>query len=180
MKCCKGSVVFLLAFLWLLLLSACGTTAVRNSAPAAQAVSVPAETEPETVQTSSAAYAKDAIHKAANRGDLEAVREILASGTDPDARDSYGGTALHAAMFQDNMEIVQLLIDHGYDVNAQGSSNGYTPLHDAVWAGNLAAAEILIKNGADLSIQNREGQTPAEKARTEGKTDLYEYLSNVK
>ena len=122
-------------------------------------------------------YASDELHKAANQGDIERVKAILSTKVDVDARDSFGGTALHAAMFQDNMEIVKLLIDYGFDVNAKGTSNGYTPLHDSVWAGNLPAAKLLIENGADPSIQNNEGQTPAEKAEAEGKQELYQYLS---
>ncbi len=159
-----------------LLLSACGASSAAarpnsTQAPSGSAASAPSE--------SAAAYAKDELHKAANSGDLEKVKAILDSGVDVDARDSFGGTALHAAMFQDDMEIVRVLIDHGFDVNAQGSANGFTPLHDAVWADNLPAAKLLIENGADPSIRNKDGQTPAEKAETEGKTDLYEVLSKA-
>ncbi|MCH4889213.1 ankyrin repeat domain-containing protein [Acidaminobacter sp. JC074] len=106
-----------------------------------------------------------AIHKASYTGDIDLVKELLESPQDVDVRDSFGGTALHAAMFQDNMEIVSLLIENGYDVNAQGSSNGFTPLHDAVWAGNIEAAKLLLESGADLSIKNKDGQTPLDKAK---------------
>jgi ankyrin repeat protein len=39
------------------------------------------------------------LHKAAYSGDVSKVREILQKGVNPDDRDSFGGTALHAAMF---------------------------------------------------------------------------------
>jgi ankyrin repeat protein len=130
--------------------------------------------------SSTLAYAPDELHKAAGQSDIEKVKEILSTKVDVDARDSFGGTALHAAMFQNDMQIVKLLIDYGFDVNAKGVSNGYTPLHDSVWADNLPAARLLIENGADLSIKNNEGQTPAEKAKAEGKQELYEYLSQMK
>jgi len=74
------------------------------------------------------------LHKAAYNGDVTKVREILQKGVNPDDRDSFGGTALHAAMFQKNMQIVRLLLEYKFDVNAVGPKNGYTPLHDAVWA----------------------------------------------
>lgn len=174
----RSSKRLLLSFLSVLclLFSACGASsdaARPNSiqASSGSAVSAPAE--------SAGTHAKDALHKAANGGDLKKVKAILDSGVDVDARDSFGGTALHAAMFQENLEIIQMLIDYGFDVNAQGSANGFTPLHDAVWADNLAAAEILIENGADPSIRNKDSQTPAEKAKAEGKTDLYEILSEA-
>jgi|GEM_PF-1340247 len=123
-------------------------------------------------------YAIDAIHVAANRGEIDKVREILLTSPDVDARDSFGGTALHAAMFQSNMEIVEELIAYGYDVNAQGTSNLYTPLHDAIWASNLDAVKILIENGADLTIENNRGLTPIEKAYQDEKTEIYELLQS--
>lgn len=77
---------------------------------------------------------------------------------DVDARDSFGGIALHAAMFQDDIKIVQAVIDYGFDVNAQKIANGFTPLHDAVGADNLSAAKLLIENRPDPSIPNKDGQ----------------------
>ncbi|MCT4612103.1 MAG: ankyrin repeat domain-containing protein [Clostridia bacterium] len=124
-------------------------------------------------------YKSDEIHKAANRGDLDMVKEILKTSPDVDIRDSFGGTALHTAMFQENIEVVETLIDAGYDVNAQGTSNKYTPLHDAVWANNIDAARLLVESGADLSIENNEGETPFEKAVSEGKTKIAEYLKQA-
>ncbi|GAM74031.1 ankyrin repeat [Vibrio ishigakensis] len=122
------------------------------------------------------AMSSDELHLAAYNGNQAKVVELLANNPVPDARDSYGGTALHAAMFQQNLEIVQLLIDADFDVNAVGPRNGYTPLHDAVWADNLPALKLLIENGGDLSIKGLDGNTPLDKARSEGKSDIVEYL----
>ena len=115
------------------------------------------------------AMGRDTIQRAAYNGDLAQVEAHIRSGADPDARDAFGGTALHAAMFQKNMAVVRLLIESGWDVNARGRSNGYTPLHDAVWAENLEAARLLLKSGARLDIAGKDGLTPLEKARKEGK-----------
>lgn len=128
--------------------------------------------------TASKTYAKDALNKAAYSGNVEEVAEILKTKPDPDARDSSGGTALHAAMFQKNIKIVEMLIDYGLDVNAIGPKNGYTPLHDAVWGNNPEAAKLLLAKGADPTIKNKEGQTPLEKAQSEGKEDLIKVLEN--
>jgi uncharacterized protein len=124
-------------------------------------------------------YAKDELHIAANKGDAKIVKEILQTSPDVDARDSYGGTALHAAMFQDDIEIVRLLIEHGYDVNAVGPTNGYTPLHDAVWANNLAAVKLLVENGANLKTKGHDGLTPVEKAKKEGKEAIFSYFQSM-
>ncbi len=148
-------------------LAGCGQAAVNSGQASAgsSAVSEGART-----------YASDDLHKAAHDGNVEQVKAILATHPDPDARDSFGGTALHAAMFQKDMEIVRLLLDYGMDVNAIGPKNGYTPLHDAVWGNNPEAAKLLLARGADRTIRNKSGQTALEKARSEGKEELVQIL----
>lgn len=124
-------------------------------------------------------FCADTIHLAAYHGNEAKVIELLKTNPDPDARDSYGGTALHAAMFQDNTRIVELLIDAGFDVNAVGPRNGYTPLHDAVWGNNLPALKILVANGGDITIEGLDGNTPLEKAIDENKSDIVAYLKSI-
>lgn len=126
---------------------------------------------------STAAWSDDRLHKAAHSGDIKAVKTLLQNTVDPDERDAFGGTALHAAMFQQNTDIIRLLIEHGFDVNAQGRSNGYTPLHDAVWANNLEAVNILLQHGAKTDIRAKDGLTPHEKAMQDGKTEIAAYLA---
>ena len=112
------------------------------------------------------------IHKAAYNGDINKVRELLKKGVNPDERDSFGGTALHAAMFQKNMEIVKLLLENQFDVNAVGPQNGYTPLHDAVWAENVEAVKLLLDKGAKTNIKGKDSLTPYGKAKKEGKKEI--------
>lgn len=124
------------------------------------------------------AFCEDSLHKAAHNGDIGLVRSILKNNVDPDTRDSFGGTALHAAMFQKNTEIIMLLINYGFDVNAKGLSNGYTPLHDAVWANNLEAVRILLEHGARTDIRSKDDLTPYEKAKKEGKNEIVSYVES--
>lgn len=149
----------------------CGLATPQEKAAVSPA---PKETVPAESGAPATTYPKDALHKAANTGNLEEVQKILKTKPDPDARESFGGTALHAAMFQKNMQIVELLIDYGLDINAIGPANGYTPLHDAVWANNKDAVKLLLTKGAKTDIKAKDGLTPLEKAQKEGKTDLVE------
>ncbi len=119
------------------------------------------------------------LHKAAYNGDIDAVRVLLKDKVDPDERDSFGGTALHAAMFQKNLKIIELLIEAGLDINAKGRSNGYTPLHDAVWANNLEGAILLVKHGARIDIRGKDGLTPYEKAVKENKKEMADYFDTL-
>ena len=67
-------------------------------------------------------------------------------------------TPLHFAIYKDNSEIVELLIDKGADVNAK-AVGGQTPLH--VNTIQLEVAELLIDKGADVNAKSDDnGDTP--------------------
>lgn len=117
-------------------------------------------------------FPPQAILTAAYKGDVEMVREILATNPDMEVRDSLGATALHDAMFQKNMEVIQLLLDYGFDVNAVSPVNGFTPLHHAVRVNNVDAAKMLLAFNADKTIKDAKGLTPLEKAKKEGKREM--------
>jgi ankyrin repeat protein len=123
------------------------------------------------------AYPPHAIINAAYKGDVETVKKILAARPDPDVRDAFGGTALHNAILQDNLEVIKLLLDYGFDINATVPSNGYTPLHYCVWANNVPALKLLLAYQADKTIKAKDGLTPLEKAVKDGKRECVLALS---
>jgi len=57
------------------------------------------------------------IHKAASIGDIEAVRQHLAAGTDPNLRSPVVNSPL---LFAASYEIMTLLVENGADVNDIG------------------------------------------------------------
>jgi ankyrin repeat protein len=81
-------------------------------------------------------------------------------------------------MFQKNMEIVKALLQHHFDINAQGTQNGYTPLHDAVWANNTEAITLLLDEGAKTNLKGKDGLTPYGKAKKEGKTEIVKFFES--
>ena len=83
------------------------------------------------------------IHEAAVEGNIEAVKQHLAAGTDVNAKVKEGkSTPLHLAAFKGHKEIVELLIAKGADVNAK-SEDGETPLDEAFGE----TADLLRKHG---------------------------------
>jgi len=84
-----------------------------------------------------------AFHKAVEQGNIEAVKQHLAAGTDVDAKDMNGWTPLHWAAWEGHKEIAELLIDKGADVYAKDEKR-WTPLHLAAQGGHKEIAELLI------------------------------------
>ncbi|XP_048138053.1 integrin-linked protein kinase 1 isoform X2 [Rhodamnia argentea] len=66
----------------------------------------------------------------ANEGDLDAIRELLDSGTNVNFRDIDGRTALHIAACQGRTDVVQLLIDRGAVVDPRDRwGSTMAPMH---------------------------------------------------
>ncbi len=89
------------------------------------------------------------IHEAAYTGNIEAVKQHLAAGTDVNAKASRGWTPLHSVATK---EIAELLIAKGADVNAKDKIGG-TSLHLAAHSGQKEIVELLIANGANMNAK---------------------------
>jgi ankyrin repeat protein len=122
-------------------------------------------------------YPPTAILNAAYMGDPALVTLILAANPDPNIRDAFGATALHDALFRANLEVIRLLLEYGFDVNAIAPTLGYTPLHYAVWLNKPEAIPLLLKYNADKTITNNAGQTPLQMATKQGKREVLIALS---
>ena len=129
------------------------TPASSSVAPAADTGSAGAPVEKEVA---SAPGIK--ILDAAWAGDLDAVRQHIAAGTDLNTRGEDGGTSLHAVAARGNVEVAMLLIDAGADLNAKKADGG-TALHSAAFFCHEKIVRALLANGADKTIQNGAGAT---------------------
>ena len=94
------------------------------------------------------------IIDAAKQGNIEAVKQHIAAGTDVNAKDEDGYTPLHVAAWEGHKEIAELLIAKGADVNAiivSGRKQGKTPLDiTSVFnfiEGAEETADLLRKHG---------------------------------
>jgi len=98
------------------------------------------------------------VADAVMKGDAAAVRKLVLAKADVNAPQVDGATALHWAVYRDNLELADLLLRSRADVNAT-NREGVTPLAMASLYGNAAMIERLLKAGADAKQRGPNGET---------------------
>ena len=76
-------------------------------------------------------------------GSLICMTILLKNGCDINARCDHGGTALHDAVFMDNIDVVRLLLENSASVFVKDRRD-ITPLHIAAKNSNYKIAQMLI------------------------------------
>jgi hypothetical protein len=98
---------------------------------------------------------QSALHWAARRGDIKAVRTLLSFGASLSAKDLCWNTPLHAALYSYAPSIASILLEAGSDPHAR-NRHGTTPLHRAVRTGSEETVLDLLHRGADANaVDNR-------------------------
>lgn len=100
------------------------------------------------------------LHIACQKGNVKAVKTLLAQGYDVNAVDNAGWTPLHEACNHGFQDIVELLLQSGANINHKGGpgTGGVTPLHDAAQAGNFDVIEFLLDRNASVRVFTDMGQ----------------------
>ena len=115
------------------------------------------------------------VADAVMRGDMAALRALLAKRADVNATQVDGATALHWAVYRDNAEAADLLLAAGAH---PGTANrtGATPLAMAALYGNPVMVDKLLKAGADARARGPNGETMVMIAARNGRADVIKLL----
>jgi ankyrin repeat protein len=97
------------------------------------------------------------FHNLLRRGDLAGVKEALARGLSPNARDAAGNTVLMQSCIYADLSCAQFLIDQGADVNASNAA-GATALMRAAY--EFDKVRFLVEHGANVNVRSAFGNTP--------------------
>jgi len=100
---------------------------------------------------------------AIRNGDHASTRRLLRAGTDVNAADSDGTTALMHAVIESDVNMMRLLVENGAHVNAKNSHDSTALMYAAT---NLAKTQLLLDRGADVKVKNGRGATPMSVAVT--------------
>lgn len=86
--------------------------------------------------------APDALHEAAEKGDLKLIRTLIADGAAVDARDDRGQTPLIVAIRNRQLRAAAELIAAGASLSVE-TRQGWTPLSVAIKSGNPFMIELI-------------------------------------
>lgn len=115
---------------------------------------------------------------AAAAGDVDAIRALLeTSELDLNVRDARGRTALMAATYANQPEVIELLLRAGADVDLQDAMLN-NPFLYAGAEGLMEILELAHKAGADPTIRNRYGGVAIIPASEKGHLEAVRYLLN--
>ncbi len=105
---------------------------------------------PPTPSTEARSKDHTPLHRAALRGDAEAVESLLAAGADANARNQFGATPLHYGIGSER--VVTALLAHGAKTEIV-SDAGVTPLFGAVSRkDSIAMVRRLVEAGANVNL----------------------------
>ena len=93
------------------------------------------------------------LHEAARSGNIDKVRDIIASGVDLELKDSSKRTALHLACWSGHTDIVRLLIQSKANVNAKALDQ-FTALHFISQKDNISIEIFKLLIRKDKSLLN--------------------------
>ncbi len=119
-------------------------------------------------------------------GGLSLIEEFAADGANPDARDEYGRTPLMSAAMIACERSVELLLEHGANVNAFDSRGNaplalacrfHAPRNSTMGKRRQAVVELLLKHGANVNDKSA-GRTPVVHALEAGNDYLADTLKD--
>ncbi len=116
-----------------------------------------------------------ALIKAAQEGDAENIRRLIAEGADVNATSGGLWTPLLIASLGGDAEMVSYLFDNGASVDAQ-NGKGCTALMVATIEGHREVVRALIEHGADVNARNQNGWTALRFAVSMDETEILRAL----
>jgi len=113
------------------------------------------------------------LHEAAQRAPIELLgdqtKAWIQSGRAVNVRDKVGATPLHQAAQRGASQMVEVLLDHGAEIEARDNA-GSTVLHYCNV--DSTVADLLIKAGAAIDAQDKKGRTALHRAVAHGSRKL--------
>ena len=117
------------------------------------------------------------LEHAIENNSLKMVQILLENGAETDKIvQPYNLTYLHKAVNEGKLELVEIFIRHGLNVNAEGDDS-WNPLYTAVLYGHLEIAKLLIASRANINAKTAHpGSTPLMAAIVQDNKEMMKLL----
>ena len=120
---------------------------------------------------------KTAYHHACEHGYISVLECLWKHHGASVAVDRQGHAPLHAAVLNDQLDVVKWLLWQFVNVDQNDNPSGRTPLHIACQRGSLAMVQCLVQEGgADTSRRDRHGNAALHVACAKGHLDIVQWL----
>ena len=111
------------------------------------------------------------------KNNIDAVKLSLENGIDVNLSESgdFGSSLLHIAIRFERMEIFELLLENGANIDFVDNV-GWTPLMESVVDDKPVFGKILVEKGARKDFVNQRGATAQALAHKFGRRDFFEFI----
>ena len=115
-----------------------------------------------------------ALSRATRSDRLETVQFLLSRGAEIETvtKDLDQKRPLHAAAMDGHLEMTEMLLDGGADINTCEGCDGRTALMLAAQFGQIQIIDVLLRRGADPSIRDWEGLSALDWARRSNPAEM--------
>ncbi|GAB0089957.1 85/88 kDa calcium-independent phospholipase A2 [Sergentomyia squamirostris] len=114
------------------------------------------QTNPNKLATQDMKHGGTPLHWSSSR---EVIEALIDRGTDVNALNFDGRTALHIMVARDRLDCCVALLSHEADIDLK-DKDGNTPLHIAVEKKLVPLVQCLVVFGCDINMKNKEGKSP--------------------
>jgi ankyrin repeat protein len=105
------------------------------------------------------------LEAAAHNGNRRAALALIKHGAKVNFMDKAHTPPLFHAVMMNHIEMVQLLLDNGADINVHAMGGGYTALMTAAGCADGRMVEFLLSKGADIKAKDDKGKTAIDVAK---------------
>jgi bla regulator protein blaR1 len=116
-----------------------------------------------------------ALYRAAERGDLKRIADLIAEGANVNAAIGGDGSPLIGAARAGRLDAVRLLLDRGADPNLSVDGDG-NPLIMAAANGHLPVVELLLARGATIDLVVDGDENALIQASAAGELEVVRFL----
>lgn len=120
----------------------------------------------------------EALLRAIEGNDANAIERLLAAGLDANAADTTGWTPLMHAALYGNVDAARCLIEHGAAVNTATPTGG-TALITAAAKGREGIVRLLLTQGVNIHAAEKNGRTALRYALDAGRSDIVALLERA-